>query len=194
MLLATDGKLFISAWYTSGFRRTLAGLNEAGRQWGAVNELRFGGPFIIPERGAQILVARSVQKGVCSRKGQGMRHIRHREYESERRSGCGRAKRKRNGRDERTRGSEGWSRALEETKGVFSCRRRIQMERSGLFSSRSTYLPLCPRSPRINVTRHAAKNRMADPREYICCRSTLKRRSRENVQLASRACMRRTWN
>jgi len=50
--------------------------------------------------------------------------------------------RQRNGRTRR--GEKG--RALEETKGVFSSRWRIQMERSGLFSSRSagnlpTYLP-----------------------------------------------------
>jgi len=48
-------------------------------------------------------------------------------------------------------------------------------ERTFLFSlsRQPTYLPLCPRSPRINVARHAAKNRMADPREYIRAVPTL---------------------
>lgn len=157
-------------------------------------DLRFGSPFIIPE---------TREEGADSSrafrpKGGSRQEGKDREcgmYDAGRES-----ERREAGVDERNesatvgmagREEERWSRALEETKGVFSCRRRIQMESGGLFSSRSpANLPLCPRSPRINVARHAAKNRMADPREYIRCRSTLKRRSRENVQLASRACMR----
>lgn len=98
----------------------------------------------------------------------------------------------------RTRGGEK-GQALEETKGVFSSRRRIQMERSGLFSSRSptnlpTRLPLCPRSPRINVARHAARNRMADPHEYIRSgRLWNGVRARMCNWLAARACA-APWN
>lgn len=75
------------------------------------------------------------------------------------------------------------------------------MERSGLFSSGPaapaylpSILPLCPRSLRINVARHAAKNRMADPREYIYTSGNFETAPfapRMCNWLAARACARR---
>jgi hypothetical protein len=146
------------------------------------------------ERRAQILVAHSVQKGVCSRK----ERTGNTAYTTP-----GTRVREEAGADERsesaTVGMEGregkrWNRALEETKGVFSCRRRIQMERSGLFSSRSpanlpTYLY-------VRGLRGLMSPGMLPKIEWLtranifAAGPTLKRRSRENVQLASRACMR----
>lgn len=193
MLLATDSKLFIFAWYASGFRCTLDGLNEAGRlrrQWTSFWE----SPFIILE------TRRGCGFWLLALSGRWWGHAM---AETEKNGETGEYGMKED--DRRVRGmwktwdgEEGHEEerkygALEETKRVFSSRRRIQMERSVLSFPRSfaNLPPLCPRSPRINVARHLARYRTANPHEYICRPAVV---PSQDVQLTSRACIHAPWN
>lgn len=154
MLLATAGKLFISAWYTSGFHCSPRGLNELDRP---ASSMDFVSRVLSLSREHGPVAARGAPEGgVDCGKGGGW------VVDEE---GPTRGRARSNRRKETNAG--GWKgRALEETKGVFLSRRNG--ENSFLLPPPCTRAqppgaPLCPRSPRINVARHAAKNGVGWP-------------------------------
>lgn len=106
MLLATAAKLFISAWYTSGFRScALCGLNELDRAASSM-DFRFEDPFIIiPGNTEEVWLwnGGGLEGAWCSRPSDDRGRKRRGNTGDESREG---------------RGLE----ALEETKGVFSPR------------------------------------------------------------------------